>query len=269
MEMSPVLFGLYKLVKYLIYPFTWLVLLIGLLTILAWLPDGETRRRWVRFLASASLFIVFILSNPLLSTALMGILEQQVAPFDHNAIQHFDAIVVLGGGLSVQGSLRPLTELSALSRHRTLCGVTLFHNNVSSRLVFTGGSGAPFSPGPPESRYMKRLALRLGVPEEAILIETNSRTTYENAVRTNALLGNAKILVVSSARHLLRSIALFRKQGFEVEGYPCGYLARNRPFTYGNITPFDLLPSLRALSQTTAALHEFVGIIVYRLAGKL
>jgi uncharacterized SAM-binding protein YcdF (DUF218 family) len=65
---------------------------------------------------------------------------------------------------------------------------------------------------------MKRWALRLGVPESVIQVEESSRTTYENAVQTRAVLGPGHILLVTAAYHLPRAVGLFEKQGFV--GYP-------------------------------------------------
>ena len=116
---------------------------------------------------------------------------------------------------------------------------------------------------------MKRLALRLGVPEDAIVVEDRSRTTYENAVGVKRILGHASILLVTSASHVPRAVGLFRKQGLETTASPCGYLAKDRPWSGLGINPFDLLPDVDALSRNTIAITEVVGTIVYWAIGKL
>jgi uncharacterized SAM-binding protein YcdF (DUF218 family) len=117
---------------------------------------------------------------------------------------------------------------------------------------------------------MKRWAQRLGVPETAILLEERSRTTYENAVYTKRILGDASVLLVTSAGHLPRATALFRKQGLQVTPYPCGYTVRDRPeAAWDLLTGFDFIPDIRSLEKTTIAVVETAGIVLYRLAGKL
>ena len=126
-----------------------------------------------------------------------------------------------------------------------------------------------FGHGPKEAAEMKRLALRLGVPEEAIVVEDRSRTTYENAVEVKGILGHASILLVTSASHVPRAVALFRKQGLETTASPCGYLAKDRPWSGWDPDPFDLIPEIEALRKSTIAIAEVVGTIVYWTIGKL
>jgi len=121
-----------------------------------------------------------------------------------------------------------------------------------------------------ESHEMKRWALRLGVPESAILIEEKSRTTYENAVQTKAMLGSGRILLVTAAYHLPRAVRLFEKQGFVVTPFPCGYESQHTPQqAWEQATAFDFIPTARSLLITTQAIDEVFGILVYRIAGKL
>ncbi len=269
MEMSSFLFGLYKLLKYLVYPFTWLCLLLGILTLLAYLPASPQRLRWVRLLATSACLIVLILASPLVGAMLLGLIEQQADPPDPTTSRRFDAIVVLGGGVMPEGTLRPRTELTTSSTRRTTCGADLFQQGWAPRLLLTGGDASVFGRGPKESLEMKRLARHLGVPTEAILVETRSRNTYENAVETKRILNEASVLVVSDASHLPRAVALFRKQGLHATGYPCGYAVQNRPGDVWDGNPFDLIPGIDALAASTNAINELVGTLVYWVVGKL
>ena len=111
-------------------------------------------------------------------------------------------------------------------------------------LVLTGGDGRVFGTGPTEAVEMKRWAVRLGVPESAIIIDTEARNTYENATGTKRLLGPASILLVSSASHLPRAVPVFTKQGFRVTPAPCDYVSQNLPReSWDDIDPFDVLPN--------------------------
>ena len=83
------------------------------------------------------------------------------------------------------------------------------------------------------------------------------------------ILGHASILLVTSASHVPRAVGLFRKQGLETTASPCGYLAKDRPWSGLGINPFDLLPDVDALSRNTIAITEVVGTIVYWAIGKL
>ncbi|MBM4123252.1 MAG: YdcF family protein [Nitrospira sp.] len=269
MEMSPFLFGLYKLVKYGIYPLTWLSLFLVALAFLVAFPISPRRLRWIRYLVGSAILVVLIFSSRLVSSTLIGLIEERAPRFDDSIAKKFDAIVVLGGGAAGQGTLRPTDELSLESMERTICGATLFSKGFAPRLLFSGGDSSVYGSGPEESAVTKQLALRLGVPDEAILIENHSRNTYENAVETKRLLGKASILLVTSASHIPRASALFRKQGFDPIPYACGYEARNLPGSEWNGDPFDLIPDVKALYTSTEAIVELVGFMVYRAIGKL
>lgn len=267
--MSPLLFGLYKLAKFFIYPYTWLALSIGLLTFFALLPITPQRLRWIRLCALMACTIVFLLGNPFVATQLAGHIEQRASVIDPNKERHFDSIVVLGGGAMGKGTLRPQAEPSNLSLRRTFCGIKLFSQGLAPRLLLAGGDASIFKEGPIEAVTMQQLALQLGVPEGAIVVEGRSRNTYENAVHTKRLLGSATVLVVTSALHLPRALALLKKQGLKATGYPCGYSVRNRPSDDWDIHPFAIIPTVEALSTNTKSFNELIGIAVYWGIGKI
>lgn len=269
MEMSPFLFGLYKLVKYGIYPLTWVLLFLVVLVLLVASPISPRRLRWIRYLAASSLFLVYILGSPVSSRLLLGLIEQQAPIFDSTTTKRFDAIVVLGGGVAGKGTLRLSDELSPASMERTICGADLFVRGFAPRIIFAGGDASIFGEGPKEGVEMKQLALRLGVPEEAIIVEERSRTTYENAVETKRIIGNGSILMVTSAFHIPRALGLFHRQGIDAVPYPCGYYIQDRLEDEIVSDPFDLLPEVDALRRTTLAINEIAGTLLYRATGKL
>ena len=271
MELTPFFFGLYKFVKYGLYPLTWVVLLLSAAAVLALFPFSPKRLRRVRLLVMSSLLLLVTLSSPLVATPLIGSLESWYYPPQLTPSDRFDAIVVLGGGIDEKGSLRLTTEPSSSSRNRTTCGVDLYEQGYAPTLVLTGGDARfCFGTGPQEAVEMKRWAIRLGVPQFATMIDTEARNTYENATGTKRLLGPASILLVSSASHLPRAVPVFTKQGFLVTPAPCDYISQNLPRTsWDDIDPFDFLPNDIALQQTREAVAEVAGMVIYWLAGKL
>lgn len=270
MDLTPMWFGVYKALKYLLYPLSW-ILIAGLLALLtACLPVSPGRRTWVRRLLFLTVLLLLLTATPVLSLLYIALLETQYPSFQPTSTSKFDAVVVLAGGIFQKGSLRPADEVSDASRQRTGCGSDLWRQNLAPKLLLTGGDATVFRTGLLESHEMKRWALRLGVPESAILIEEQSRTTYENAVQTKAILGSGRIILVTAAYHLPRAVRLFEKQGFVVTPFPCGYESQHTPQqAWEQATLFDFLPTAKALLITTQAVDEVAGIIVYWLAGKL
>jgi uncharacterized SAM-binding protein YcdF (DUF218 family) len=270
MELTPFFFGLYKFVKYGLYPLTWVLLFLSAATILALFPFTPTNLKWLRRLVISSLLLLITLSSPLVATLLIGSLESWHQPPQLTPSDRFDAIVVLGGGVNEKGSLRPTTELSSYSRNRVTCGVDLYQQGHAPTLVLSGGDARIFGKGPQEAVEMKRWAVRLGVPESATMLDSGSRNTYENATGTKRLIGPASILLVSSASHLPRAVPLFTKQGFHVTPAPCDYVSQNLPREIlDDLDLFDFLPDDDALQHTTEAVTEVAGIVIYWLAGKL
>lgn len=270
MELTPFFFGLYKFVKYGLYPLTWVVLLLSAATVLALFPFSPTRLKWVRRLVISSLLLLVTISSPLVAKPLIGSLESWYHPPQLTPSDRFDAIVVLGGGINEKGSLRPTTEPSSYSRNRVTCGVDLYQQGYATTMVLTGGDSRVFGTGLIEAVEMQHWAVRLGVPESATKVDTEARNTYENATGTKRLLGPASILLVSSASHLPRAVSTFTKQGFRVTPAPCDYVSQHLPReSWNNVDLFDFLPNDTALRQTGEAVEEVAGIVVYWLAGKL
>ncbi|HJT19082.1 MAG TPA: YdcF family protein [Nitrospira sp.] len=226
MELTPLLFALYKLAKYFLYPLTWVILLVVLTVWLVFLPQNATRLRWTRITASASLIVLLLVSNPFLSNQLIGTLEGWYPSVPPASPRPHDAIVVLSGGILDRGTLRPSDELSSYSRDRTICGVDLYQQGYAPKLLLTGGDAHVFRSGPIEALKMKEWAERLGVPRADIMTEEESRTTYENAIGTRRLLGPSSIVLVSSAFHLPRAVAIFEKQ--RLSGNACALRLRRQ-----------------------------------------
>jgi uncharacterized SAM-binding protein YcdF (DUF218 family) len=269
MEFSPFWFGLYKLAKYGVYPYTWLLLLLGLLVLSVFWPRSATRLGRIRLIALTSFAVAYLLGSPLIATQLIGPLEEQYPAFDATTRQHFHAIVVLGGGVYETGTLRPRTVLSEFTLVRTLCGVDLFTEGIADQVVMSAGDATIFGHGPEESVEMKRFAIRLGVSPDAILTENRSRTTHESAVETKRLLGDKTLLLVTSASHMPRAMAHFRMQGLNATAAPCGYTLKDRSDHFWRGQPFDLIPRADVLLISTNAISERVGMWVYRAIGKL
>jgi uncharacterized SAM-binding protein YcdF (DUF218 family) len=125
-----------------------------------------------------------------------------------------DAIVVLGAAAY---DTRPSPVFTERIRH----GIDLYERGYAPTLVFTGGygNGARFS----ESQVARTFALRAGVPDEAILIETLSRTTRQNLSRSRDLLserGLQRVIVVSDPLHMARALRLCHELGIDARGSP-------------------------------------------------
>ncbi len=125
----------------------------------------------------------------------------------HDRQRKVDAIVVLGSPLGSDGTL------NLAGRERVAEAAMLWHEGLAPLLVFTGGAARSAAEAP----AMAARAEELGVPPGAILVESRSRNTAENAAFTAKLLRERKVSsvwVVSQPFHLRRGRRLLRKEGF-------------------------------------------------------
>ncbi len=126
-----------------------------------------------------------------------------------------DAIIVLGAAAY---DARPSPVFEERIRH----GIDLYRLERAPTLIFTGGfggNGARFS----ESQVARRYALRNGVPDRAILIETASRNTIENLGQAAALMRARKLgraIIVSDPLHMSRALRICRDVGIVCLGSP-------------------------------------------------
>ena len=255
---------------YAVYRLSQLFLQVEFWIFLCLLAAGvlAVRRRFLPFRRLLLLGVALFYGVSIAPTAkaLIGPLESRYPPFFPGREQTSDAIVVLAGTIQRQPPTDSYTILGTESLDRLICGINLLKEAAAPLLVLTGGVSDPIRPTPAEASVMKDQALRLGTPPHAILIETHSRTTAESAVEVRQLLPEAqRIVLVSSAYHLPRAVALFKKQGFaEVIPAPCYYEITGRDFV---VT--DLIPGYESLRLVDSAIHEYVGIALYRALGRL
>ena len=233
------------------------VLLAIILSVYLW----RQRKRFGRlpFGLSACLTLLLYFSSTLLGAKLLG----QPLENRYSQQQPADAqvIVVLGGG-SV-GSAPDGTErggLMSAGAARLLTAARLAKQHSLPVLI---SGGQVFGDGASEALVAKRILLQLGLPQEQIIVETQARTTKENAAYTAALCrerGYNNVLLLTSALHMPRSMQFFDeylgKQGVKVAPYPCDYMLNPQ----GCFNPRWLVPQLQAFDITCMSLHEYIGM---------
>jgi uncharacterized SAM-binding protein YcdF (DUF218 family) len=177
-----------------------------------------------------------------------------------------DGIVVLGGGFEGGVNLvRGGFELNA-SGDRFVEAAILARLHPEAKVVVTGGTGNMLLEGEADGVTAPRLLTALGIEPARLVLESQSRNTYENAVFTKRIVdpkpGETWILI-TSAFHMPRSVGLFRKAGFNVVPWPSDYRTSGKEGI--GLTEDNPQDSLQNMS---IALREWVGLIAYHLAGR-
>lgn len=172
-----------------------------------------------------------------------------------------DAIVVFAGGVGESGQPAQGYE------ERVQQAVDLYRAGYAKSLVFSSGYVYRFA----EPFVMRALAVQLGVPAEAIVLETEAKNTRENVVNTAGILarhGWDSILLVSSPYHMRRASLVWRKTapGVQITRVP---VAHSRFYARGADGPVRWWTPRATLRQVRAVAHEYAGIAYYALRGWL
>jgi len=224
--------------------------------------------RLASLLLAIALVILLLSSNEFFSKWLVQSLEWQYLPTGD--LPQAEAIVVLGGGTRPRIAPRPWYEVNEAG-DRILYGSWLYKQGKAPLLIVTGGRAEWLGEGGnPESEDMAAIAEFVGVPNSAIVQESQSFNTRDNAVNTQQILqkkGLNKILLVTSALHMPRSVEIFRRLAIETIPAPTDFLVVQNDNNKGWTVVLDLLPSADALKNTTNAIKEYIGLLIYRLMG--
>ncbi|MEM8829417.1 MAG: YdcF family protein [Cyanobacteria bacterium P01_G01_bin.19] len=231
------------------------------------------RSRWT-FLPILLAFIVLMTaSNPQFSNSLVTSLERQYLPLE--TIPKAEAIVVLGGATRNDEPPRTLPDMSDRG-DRLLYGVKLYKDGAAPYILLTGGRIEWYGGDSSEAESMATLMEIMGVPREAFILESRALNTYENAVYTKEILDRRnikKILLVTSAAHMPRSLAIFKKQGIDAIPAPTDFLVSDRNLIENSISTeskiIGLFPSPESLDRTTQIIKEYIGTFIYGLRGWL
>jgi uncharacterized SAM-binding protein YcdF (DUF218 family) len=132
----------------------------------------------------------------------------------HDGAVPADAIVVLG---AAQYRGRPSPVLRARLDH----AVALFAQGFAPRLVLTGGIAEGDTAS--EAAVSRTYVMRAGVPDSAILLENDGRTTHQSLHAVAQLLearGLERVILVSDPFHLFRASLVARRNGLAVRTSP-------------------------------------------------
>lgn len=248
------LMGLMKVVTWLLSPLA--LGLFGVVAGMVCVTRGRPRSGWALF--GFSWLWLWIWSSPWFFFALGGALERQYPSAPVSTLPVADAIVVLGGSLVSPTSDTVYPELFS-GADRGWQAARCFHAGKAPVILFSGVSEGP---------GMKQFLMDLGVPADKILLESESRNTYENGIFTREklkALGAKKVILVTSAWHLRRSILTFKQMGMEVIPSGCDYEALAIRSGFLPTTILYYLPSSEYISRNSYSAKEHLGYWAYWL----
>ncbi|MCX7725502.1 MAG: YdcF family protein [Chitinispirillaceae bacterium] len=212
--------------------------------------------------------LLYLFSTPLISSLIVRPLE---APYfvQKELPKDCSAIVVLGGSGMPMIPPRKYPEINDAG-DRLIHAARLYKAGLCPRIITTGG----FIVGAlhqtiTEGEHNAMLLKEFGVDSAAIIVERRSRVTADHGREIAKILDSLqvpkKVIIVTSAAHMNRSLPVFKKWGFEV--FPSATDFSCSKYFFGGI--WDIFPSSYALHITTSALHEYYGMLGYKLLGRI
>lgn len=224
---------------------------------------------WRRFSMASGLLSALILFLTLYTTTgnvlLQNLENRTVRPTSDPA--DLACMIILGGAIEneVMSERGGVEWNAAADRYTTALRLALKFPNA--RLLVSGGDGSFSGRYAGEAEATEQFFAELGVAPARIIKENTSRNTWENVINTRELLKQAGLrdcLLITSAFHMPRALALFAKADIAVQPYPVDYR------TSGKVRlDFDFTqPSLNA-QNTSTAVREWLALIGYYAARRI
>jgi uncharacterized SAM-binding protein YcdF (DUF218 family) len=251
-------FYLSKLFAFLFSPLVWVFILF----LYSFKTKKEGRAKKLRITA---LIILYVCSNAFIVDECFRAWEP-VTPDHDLANTKYEGAIVLGGIGDIDLRLKKINFSG--SSDRLFQTLPLYYKGRIKHIIFTGGSGSIEFPEKREGLFVKKYLESIHVPDSALIIESQSKNTYENAVFTKKILDSLQIsgnfLLVTSAYHMPRALAIFKKAGYKnITPYTTNRSSGIRRFSFDHL----FIPNPGALFALEFLIHEWIGFITYKLKG--
>lgn len=253
-----------KLTTVLWQPLTWVALSLFLGVLLLFARTEARRLSGRRLCATALLILVVVGWHPVPDAMLRYLEDKHAAPT--GALGGYAGMVVLGGAFARDDGREHLQPALGCAGERVVVPVPLMSSYPGMKLLFTGGDASILPGGErPEADAAREYFERMGTDMSRVLTEGKSRNTYENAVFSRDVAGvdsRQPWLLVTSAAHMPRALATFRKAGWNVTPYPVDYETARDSSWFG-------FSFYGGLASWHTALREYLGIAAYWMTGRL
>lgn len=246
-------------------PLIFCLFLIGLY--LLWFTK---KQKLGKIFVSLGAFVLLLLSYSFVPDALLVSLENDYNAYPtvstenivtpQNIKQPVKYVVVLGAGHTSDPKLPLTSQLSKESLFRLIEGIRIHRVNPTSKLIFTGG-GSYNSIA--TATVMTDLAIELGVNRSEIITETSPKDTKDEARIVKTIVEDSAFILVTSASHMPRSIAIFNKLGM----YPTAAPTEHNVKQSQAVGPGLFFPGASNLHKAEKAVYEYLGFIWAKLRG--
>ena len=209
------------------------------------------RKRSFRYLLAITIILFYFAANGIIPSLLITPLENNLFTINKAGITDHRAMIVLGGGIT---QTKQRTTIGLLGYARIVEAAKIYQQALRQghyTIVLSGG--ATSKNHATEAQLYQTALIQLGIPKKQMLLENNSKNTFENAKFVKPLLQQHHIktaLLVTSGLHMRRALQYFHYFKINITPAPAD-------FPYPHVS---WLPLAYNLTFTELALHEWYGI---------
>lgn len=248
-----------KIFYFLLTPIVWFFTAF----IIAYFTKNKKRRNRI---VIVTFITMYLFSNPFLVNEAIRVWEIQTIHI--NSIQKtYDYGIVLGGFNTYDAKFDRINFNKASDR--LWQALLLYKQNKIKKILITGGEGRIVTEGYSESETTKNFLIKIGIPKEDIVIESESRNTHENAKFTAKLLvkqsGPKSCILITSALHMRRANGCFYKAGIPCDVFSTDRIAGKPKFVFD----YCFIPEIASLENWRVLIREIAGYTIYKGMGYL
>lgn len=249
-------FVLSKTLDILLSPLAWIVAFI-----LVGIPFRKRPMSRKRSLVAAigALTVLFVFSSPVVADRMFAALEDDATnTFDPS--RKYDAVVLLGGMSDMNSTRRSQRPSFNEAVERVLATYDVLASDQAGVAIASGG---PDGAGMSDAEVARDQLVRMGIAADRVIVEDKAMNTRENATYVAEIMkqrGFERVVIVTSAYHMVRSVECFRAVGLTVDTLPVDFIA-------GEDARGGLMPRAHALDRSARAIREAFGRVIYRLMG--
>lgn len=239
-------------------PLFWVLFLLILLFRIFKKKKTANRLTWI------ALAWLFLISTPFLPDALLKPLENKYPSLTKTSLERIKRptnILVLGAGFVNDLKLNPNDQLAETALSRLIEGIRIYQTIPESKIITSGFGNREKTTS---AKVMAKTALLLGVDSSRLFIQEKPTRTLEEAMEYQRLFADTcQLIVVTSAIHMPRSMYLFHKAGLNPIAAPTNHLYKKSE----EPDPYYGFPSSKNIKKMEAVIHEYVGLLWYKLGG--
>jgi len=251
-----------KIIGPFFFPLSLCLEILGIGLILLWFIP---KKRGGKVMVSLGVILLTLLSYGTFTHMLLKPLEYKYPPlFNFKDLPEVKWIAVLGGGHTSDPQMPANSQLSGSCLSRLVEGIRAHRSLPGSKLILSGG--ALYDPVS-DAAALADVALMLGVDRQNLILETLSKDTEDEASFIHKIVGKDPFVLVTSASHMPRSMALFKKLGMQPIAAPTDYGVKEKQEE--GINPGMFFPNIGELGNAETAVYEYLGLAWAKLRGRI